>query len=171
MRQICLIGPQACALALRLFEALGQRPVGYRLVPFALAGREKGQLLRLLASPPGETANDVPCVARLGPEREVVIHEALDEVAAPALRRTLHVHAPVLLDGLRAAFLAPGAFRDAVADCLAGPYRVVACLHPDAEPILRGMEGGKEALFLPVTGENMEDLMLQLQGECFLDAQ
>lgn len=170
MRQICLIGARAGAVALRLFDALGQRPVGYRLVPFALAGREKGRMLRVLAAPPGDLANDVPCVARLGPGRDVVIHAAFDEVAAPALRRALHVHAPILLDGLCAANLAQGPFREAVEACLNSPCRTVACMSADAEPILRRMKGGKEALYLAVTAENEADLLLKLQAECFLDA-
>lgn len=167
MGPICLVGPGSGALARRLFQALAARPVGYSLVRFNLDGREKGLLLRLLATPAGEPVNDVPCVVRVG-DADVVVHEAFDRVAAPALRRALAVHGPLLLEGLTAAQLTPGPFREAVAACMARRGCTVLCLAADAESILRGMPGGERAMYCAVTPENEAALLEELQGACYL---
>lgn len=167
MGPICLVGSGSGAVARRLFAALAARPAGYELTRFALAGREKGLMLHLLDVPAGEQVNDVPCVIRVG-DVPVVVHEVFDTVAAPALRRALSVRGPLLLDGLTAAQLTPGPFREAVAACMAREGCTVLCLAAEAEAILRAMPGGERATFHTVAAESEAALLEELQGACYL---
>lgn len=95
------------------------RAVGFRMLPYALAGQTRGELLHFLgAQDPME--NDVPCTLRLGRQRTVSIPEVWEELAAPTLRRCIPRHAPILLDRLTEAALDCPAFARTLRDCFQG---------------------------------------------------
>ena len=88
MQQLLLFsthGAKASVLAQSVIRALPLRAVGFRMLPYALAGQTRGELLHFLgAQDPME--NDVPCTLRLGRQRTVSIPEVWEELAAPTLR-------------------------------------------------------------------------------------
>ena len=76
----------ASALAQSVIHALPMRTVGFRLLPYAIAGQPRGELIHFLASD-DPVQNDVPCTLRLSREKIVSIDAVWAELAAPALLR------------------------------------------------------------------------------------
>ena len=73
----------ASALAQSVIHALPMRTVGFRLLPYAIAGQPRGELIHCLASD-DPVQNDVPCTLRLSREKIVSIDAVWAELAAPA---------------------------------------------------------------------------------------
>ena len=148
MQQLYLTGTGASALAVSLFRALGLQPVGYVMLPFSAAGRPAGQLLHLLPEPGAPLYNDIPCRIRLYEGRSTVVPAALDEVAAPALRRSLSARVPMLLDDLDTALLACPEFAHAVSACLHSQHLVVSVVRDDAVGHVKRLTPLQEQLWL-----------------------
>lgn len=153
MQQLYLTGSHAGDVAARLFTTLNVRPVGCRLLPFAVGGEVRGEALRLLLPPAAPRFNDVPCRIRLSEEAWVAVPAVLEEIAAPSLLAALDVHAPMLLDGLCADVLACPAFREAVRTCLMSRRAVVVAAAQDAEAALRALTPPDKQLWLSVPGD------------------
>lgn len=167
MQQLYLTGEYASDLADRLFTALNVRPAGYRLEPFSVGGSLRGEALHLLTSPAAPMENDVPCRIRLQPGDWAVVPRALDEIAAPNLRRMLAVHTPILLSGLTAGMLTCAAFREAVVEVLLSPRPVIVACADDAEELLRALTPAESQLWAPVppTAQGRAALLEELVAE------
>lgn len=128
MQQILLFsthGAKASVLGAKRDPCPAPAAVGFRWLPYALAGPDPGELLHFLgAQDPME--NDVPCTLRLGRQRTVSIPEVWEELAAPTLRRCIPRHAPILLDRLTEAALDCPAFARTLWDCFQGESPVLA---------------------------------------------
>lgn len=148
MQQLYLTGPEASTLAVSVFRALGVRPVGYVLLPFAATGTTSGHLLHLLSEPGAPLRNDLPCRVQLFEDRSVVVSEVFNEVAAPSLRHCLNTQMPTLLDGLDTAMLACRDFSYAVAACLHSQHLVVSVVRDDAVLQVRHLSPAQEQLWL-----------------------
>lgn len=83
----------ASALVQSVIHALPMRTVGFRLLPYAIAGQPRGELIHFLASD-DPVQNDVPCTLRLSRKKTVSIDPVWAELAAPALLRCLPRRAP-----------------------------------------------------------------------------
>ena len=170
MQQILLFtddaGP-ASALAQSVIHALPLRAVGFRMLPFSLAGANRGELLHFLgAQDPME--NDVPCTLRLGRQRTVSIPEVWEELAAPTLRRCIPRHAPILLDRLTEAALDCPAFARTLWDCFQGESPVLALADESLAPRLTALLEGMSPLALHWDGADQEALFAQLVEEITL---
>lgn len=162
MQQIFLTGKQAGDMAIRLLTALNLRPVGYRLLPFAVDGEEKGQMLHLLMPPAEGVRNDVPCIIETGAQ-PIVLPGVFDLLAAPALRQAMHARTPILLGGVPLLALAAPAFREAMMNCLAGDMQVITVVLPDAVEAVRMMGG--EQLWIDLDAPDADAQMMLLQSE------
>lgn len=167
MQQIFLTGKQAGEVVMRLMDALNLRPVGYRLLPFAVDGEEKGQMLRLLTPPEEGVRNDVPCIIETGAQ-PIVLPGVFDLLAAPALRQAPHAHAPVLLGGVPLLSLAAPAFREAMMDCLASAAPVITVALPDAVEAIRMMGGEQRWFDLDAPDGDAQLALLQSELAAFL---
>lgn len=135
MQQLCLTGDHAGIIVGRLFDALNLRPVGLRILPFAVDGAPAGEALHLLPPPPGSSC--VPCRIRLTKERSVIVPQALAEVGAPGILSALRIQSPVLLEGLHGDLLTCEPFLDAVCQCMLSHRPVVLTADASAAAILR----------------------------------
>lgn len=160
MQQLYLVGSNASILAAQLVRALGVQAVGYTMQPFCIAGRVAGQALHLL-TPPGEKGvNDLPCRIDLGHGQTAVVAEALNLVAAPALRRALSARAPMLLDDVDAALLSCEAFARAVQACIHGEHLTICVAREDAQSALRRMSPAQEQFWLDASADNALEILL-----------
>lgn len=170
MQQLLLFsthGTKASALAQSVIRALPLRAVGFRMLPYALAGQTRGELLHFLgAQDPME--NDVPCTLRLGRQRTVSIPEVWEELAAPTLRRCIPRHAPILLDRLTEAALDCPAFARTLWDCFQGESPVLALADEALAPRLTALLEGMSPLALHWDGADQEALFAQLVEEITL---
>lgn len=170
MQQILLFTSNlkaASALAQSVAHALPLRAVGFRMLPYSLAGYTRGELLHFLgAQDPVE--NDVPCTLRLGRERTVSIPEVWEELAAPTLRRCIPRHAPILLDRLTEAALDCPAFARTLWDCFQGESPVLALADESLAPRLTALLEGMSPLALHWDGADQEALFAQLVEEITL---
>lgn len=162
MQQIFLTGTKAGDMAMRLLEGLNLRPVGYRLLPFAVGGEEKGRMLHLLTPPEEDVRNDIPCIIETG-RAPMVLPGVFDLLAAPALRQAAHARTPILLDGVPLLSLAAPGFREAMMNLLSGDQPVLVVALPDAVEAIRMMGG--DQLWLDLDAPNADALMMQLQAE------
>jgi len=151
MEQLYLTGEGASALAVKALTGVALRPVGFRLMPFEVAGRAAGELLHLLMAPASPYENDLPCRLQLCPGRVVSVPQVYEEAAAPALRLCLDMRAPILLDGVTAEALASPAFCDAVLACLGSERLTIVVAREDAVGILREMTAKESQLWLSAT--------------------
>lgn len=170
MQQLLLFsthGAKASVLAQSVIRALPLRAVGFRMLPYALAGQTRGELLHFLgAQDPME--NDVPCTLRLGRQRTVSIPEVWEELAAPTLRRCIPRHAPILLDRLTEAALDCPAFARTLCDCFQGESPVLALADEALAPRLTALLEGMPPLALHWDGADQEALFAQLVEEITL---
>jgi len=162
MQHIFLTGAKAGDMAMRLLGALNLRPVGYRLLPFAVNGEEKGRMLHLLTPPQEGIRNDIPCIIETGVQ-PMVLPGVFDLLAAPARKQAVHAHAPILLDGVPLLSLAAPGFREAMLNLLAGDQQVIVVALPDAAEAIRMMGG--DQLWLDLDSPDADALMMQLQAE------
>lgn len=170
MQQLLLLSPtgvEASALAQRVTHALPIRAVGYRLLPYSLAGQPRGEMLHLLATP-DPLANDVPCTLRLSRARMLDIPEVWSELAAPALRRCLPRHAPILMDRLTGAALNSAAFGQAAADCFQGGSPVLALAQEGLLPRILPLMGDAAPLIFHWNAAQEQTLAEQLLAELAL---
>lgn len=170
MQQMILYStnPKAASeLAQSVMHALPLRAVGFRTLPYALAGQVRGELLHFLgAQDPME--NDVPCTLRLGRERIVSIPEVWEELAAPTLRRCVPRHAPILLDRLTESALDCPAFARILADCFHGESPVLALADEALAPRLAALLEDASPLALHWDGKEREELFAHLVTEISL---
>ncbi len=166
MQQLYLTGLHASQLAERLFQAMNVRPAGYRLLPFCVGDAPRGDALHLLLPTP-PAGNDVPCRIRLSEGRAVLVPQALEEFAAPALRSAACIHTPMLMDELTADMLACPQFREAVRQCLMSDHAVVVVAAPDASDALRALTPATHQLWMhvPEDGEARAELLSALVEE------
>lgn len=157
----------ASALAQSVAHALPLRAVGFRMLPYALAGYTRGELLHFLgAQDPME--NDVPCTLRLGRERTVSIPEVWEELAAPTLRRCIPRHAPILMDRLTEAALDCPAFARVLGDCFHGDSPVLALAEESLAPRLDALLGDAAPCVLHWDGSGRERMFAHLVEEISL---
>lgn len=170
MQQILLFSAscgEASSLAQSVIYALPLRAVGFRMLPYALAGQNRGELLHFLgAQDPME--NDVPCTLCLGRQRTLAIPQVWEELAAPTLRRCIPRHAPILLDRLTEAALDCPAFVRVLEDCFRGDSPVLALAHQALAPRLTALLEPMSPLTLHWDGTNREHLFAQLVEEISL---
>ncbi len=170
MQQILLFtddaGP-ASALAQSVIHALPLRAVGFRMLPFSLAGTNRGEFLHFLgAQDPME--NDVPCALRLSRQRVVSIPEVWEELAAPMLRRCIPRHAPILLDRLTAPALDCPAFARALSECFHGDSPVLALAPEELAPRLAPLLADAAPQEIHWDGRGRERMFAQLMEEISL---
>lgn len=150
MQQLYLSGAHAADLADQLFTALNIRPAGYRLLPFTVGGCVRGEALHLLLPPAAPLDNDVPCLIRLREDDWCIVPRALEEIAAPNLKRAVTACKPILLGGLTAQMLTCAAFREAVVELLMSPRPVIVACEAAAEEHLRALTPADTQLWTPV---------------------
>ncbi len=170
MQQLLLLSPtgaEASSLAQRVTHALPIRAVGYRLLPYTLAGQPRGEMLHLLATP-DPVANDVPCTLRLDRTRILDIPDVWTELAAPALRRCLPRHAPILMDRLTDAALSSAAFSQAAAACFQGECPVLALAPEQLFPRILPLLGDAAPLIFHWDATQEQSLSEQLLEELAL---
>lgn len=150
MQQLCLTGFAPGDLADRLFNALNVPFAGLRIVPFTLDGAAAGDALYLCPPSIGPGAARIPCRIRLTQERSVLVPQALEEIAVPALRSAMRVQSPILLDGLTAELLLCAPFAQSVCQCLQSDRPVVLTADEDAARMLQAALPDGQLLILPV---------------------
>lgn len=157
----------ASALVQSVIHALPMRTVGFRLLPYAIAGQPRGELIHFLASD-DPVQNDVPCTLRLSREKIVSIDAVWAELAAPALLRCLPRRAPILLDHLTAPALAVPAFAGAVKRCFAGESPVLALAPQSLSDTLSELLHDAPPMVFSCTDENAQELVRTLTNEISL---
>ncbi len=162
MQNIALIGEHACEIALNTASAFDTPPAGYVLMPFAVNGHEKGEILHLLQPVSGEKDNDIPCVLHVENHGNVLVPEVFELVAAKALRYAINQRTLIVLGGITKPMLALQGFCDAVKACLQSHCGTILCTEEDALPALRNMCNEMQ---LYTTDE--PDVSLLMQNELF----
>lgn len=154
----------ASALVQSVIHALPMRAVGFRLLPYAIAGQPRGELIHFLASD-DPVQNDVPCTLRLSREKTVSIDAVWAELAAPTLLRCLPRRAPILLDRLTAPALTVPAFAEAVKRCFAGESPVLALAPQSLSDTLSELLRDAPPVTFSCTEENAQELVRTLTNE------
>ena len=170
MQQLILVSSDAaCAarVAQTVLHALPVRAVGFRMLPYQVAGQTRGELLHFFAgSDPLE--NDVPCTLRLSRAVTLELPEVWTQLAAPALKRCLPRHAPILLDRLTEAALDCPAFAQALEAALMGESPVLALTSPALLPRLAQLAPKADLLSFSCDNTAEEELACTLAQEITL---
>lgn len=165
MQQVFLLtkrGEQASRLIDRIEQILPTKAVGFRMLPFTVAGLERGEMIHFLTDMEDTFENNIPTVLRLSRHETVEMRSVWDGLASRVLNHCVPRMAPIIVDRVTAGALSSHRFMEALAACVAGAMPVITVAEPMQETQLRGYFPGREHLWLNADREDANRLEEQI---------